>query len=60
MTTMRPWRIERWSKASGEITAKLRKNSENQKKIYKRQKKKTKRDLPSTLNEMILLQSVVT
>ena len=29
-------------------------------KIYKRQKKKTKRDLPSTLNEMILLQSVVT
>lgn len=37
MTTMRPWRIERWSKASGEITAKLRKNSGNQKK-----KKKTK------------------
>lgn len=59
MTTMRPWRIERWSKASGEITAKLRKNSGNQKK-KKKNLQKTKRDLPSTLNEMILLQSVVT
>lgn len=44
MTTMQPWRIERWSKASGEITAKLRKNSGNQKKKKQNLQKTKKKD----------------